>query len=145
MSKRCLTFLIAAMFLLAGAAATAADEEPSGTIVIDETQVMALLGGTLGEGTLNFRGESQRFKAKGLSLGASIGVHKIHITGKVYNLDNVKDFPGTYVAAEAGETLVKGAGSLWLKNKDGVELHLTSSNKGLALVVAGEGLAISMD
>ena len=135
---------IAAVLLITGTPLAAA-EEPDATITIDETQVMALLGGTLGAGILLLDGKSHRFETGGLSLGASIGVHKIHITGNVYHLDRLEDFEGTYAEAEASATVVKGSGGLWLINKHGVTLHLTSSNEGLALSVAAEGLKISMN
>lgn len=93
MLKRTLIF-IAAMMLLATANPLTAADEPDATITIDETQVMALLGGTLGGGTLLRDGESHSFKTGGLLLGASVGVHKIHITGNVYHLERLKDFPG---------------------------------------------------
>jgi len=135
----------AVAFLMTGGQVLAADETPSGKVVIDETQVMALIGGTLGGGKLLMGDESYSFKTGGLSLGASTGVHKIHITGNVYRLDKLKDFSGTYLAAEASATLIKGVGGLWLKNKHGVIMHLTSNNQGLALSLAAEGLKITMD
>jgi len=144
MLKRALITMAAVLLLTAGNPLTAADE-PDATISIDETQVMALLGGTMGGGTLLLDGESHSFKTGGLSLGASVGVHKIHITGNVYHLDSLKDFPGTYAEAEASAAVVKGSGGLWLVNKHGVTLHLTSSNKGLALSLAAEGLKIGMN
>ena len=143
MMKRALITTAAVLLLTAGNPLCAADK-PDATITIDETQVMALIGGTMGGGTLLVDGESHSFKTGGLSLGASIGVHNIHITGDVYHLNKLKDFPGTYAAAEAGATVVKGSGGLLLVNKHGVTLHLTSSNEGLALSIAAEGLKITM-
>ncbi len=143
--KHMLLTVAAAAFLMTGGQVLAADETPSGKMVIDETQVMALIGGTMGGGTLLMGDESFSFKTGGLSLGVSIDVQKIHITGNVYHLDKVKDFAGTYVAAEASATLIKGVGGLWLENKHGVILHLTSSNQGLALSLAAGGLKITMD
>jgi hypothetical protein len=137
--------LIAAAMPLIAANPVPAADEPDATITIDETQVMALIGGSMGGGTLLLDGESHTFKTGGLSLGASAGVHKIHITGNVYHLEKLKHFPGTYLEAEASATVVKGSGGMWLVNTHGVTLHLTSSNEGLALSLAAEGLKISMD
>ena len=145
MLKHMLTAIATAVMLMTANQVPAADETPSGKVVIDETQVMALIGGTMGGGTLLMGDKSYSFKTGGLSLGASAGVHKIHITGNVYHLDKLKDFTGTYAAAEASATLIKGVGGLWLENKHGVILHLTSHNQGLALSLAAEGLKISMD
>ena len=145
MQKRVILWMFAIVMLVAGGNVLAGDEKPSGKIVIDETQVMVLIGGAIGGGTLLLGDDSYSFKTSGLSLGASVGVQNIHITGNVYHLEKVKKFPGTYVEAEASATVAKGAGGLWLENKHGVTLHLKSSNKGLALSIAAEGLKITMD
>jgi hypothetical protein len=144
MLNRIFYSIAVAVMLVTSSQAFAADTAPDATITIDETQVMALIGGTLGSGTLLMDGKSHSFKTGGLSLGASVGVQEIHITGNVYHLDKVKDFPGTYIEAEASATIVKGSGGLWLVNKHGVTLHLKSSNKGLVLSLAAEGLKITM-
>ena len=87
-------------FLLSAGIALAEDKTPSGTIVIDETQIMWIVGGDIGGGTLNFQGESYKFKTDGLKLGG-FGIHKVKLTGDVYNLENAEDFAGVYGVAEA--------------------------------------------
>ena len=115
-----ITLILAVLFLLvvvtacsstSGSKGTAMshDEMASATLKIDETQVMFIVGGDLGSGTLNFQGRSYKFKTGGLKLGG-FGAHKIHLTGDVYKLNNVADFAGTYFVAEAGVTAVKGVG-----------------------------------
>ena len=120
-----------------------AAETPSGTVVIDETQVMLLLGGSLGGGTLLVGSESYHFKVSGLKLGG-VGVHKVHLTGDVYHLNHINDFAGTYVAAEAALTVVKGRGGFWLRNGKGVVLSIGAHSDGLALGLGVEGLKITM-
>jgi len=126
--------------------ASSATMEPgaSGTITIDETQVMVIVGGDYGHGTLMFQGKSYPFKAKGLKLGG-VGIHEVKLTGDVYKLNDIKDFPGLYFAAEAGITVAKGAGGFWMKNDKGVALHLKSSAEGLALAIGVEGFDIKME
>lgn len=119
-------------------------EKPSGTLVIDETQVMVLVGGDMGGGTLLLSDASYSFKTGGIKLGG-FGVHKVHLVGDVYHLKDVKDFPGVYVAAEAGLTLVKGKGGLVLKNDKGVVIHLKASAEGVALNLGVEGMKITME
>ena len=152
--QKLFTSLVVISFLLIGIGACATssgskdtavshDEAASATLKIDETQIMFIVGGDLGEGTLNFQGKSYEFKTGGLKLGG-IGVHKVHLTGDVYKLNNVADFAGTYFVAEAGITVVKGVGGFWFKNDKGVTLHMKSSAEGLALSIGVEGLKITM-
>ena len=123
----------------------AADDTPSGTLTIDETQVALIVGGDVGGGVLVLGDDSYSFKTKGLKVGG-IGVHKIHMVGAVYHLDDIKDFPGLYAAVEAGVTVAeKGKGVIALRNDNGVVIHLKSSAEGLALAVGAEGLNIEMD
>jgi len=129
--------------LLSGTVLAEDEEKPSGTIVIDETQVMLLLGGSKGGGTLLLGDESYSFKTGGMKIGG-LGVHKIHLKGHVYHLNDVADFPGTYFEAQAGITVAKGIGGLWLKNGNGVTIHLKASADGLALSTGLEGLKITM-
>ncbi|MBW1842607.1 MAG: hypothetical protein JRI75_12585 [Deltaproteobacteria bacterium] len=131
--------------LLTGNAIAADDKTPSGTLVIDETQVMLLIGGDMGGGTLLLGDKSYSFKTAGIKIGG-LGIHKIHMTGDVYDLSNVADFPGVYFVAEAGATLGdSGTAAIWLKNSKGVTLHMkTSEAKGIALSVGVEGLKITM-
>ena len=131
--------------LLMGNALAADEKTPSGTVVIDETQVMVILGGDLGGGTLLLGDKSYSFKTGGLKIGG-VGIHKIHLVGDVYDLNDVADFPGVYFAAQAGATLGDaGVGAIWLKNSNGVRLKLKSSDeKGIALSVGVEGFKITM-
>lgn len=117
--------------------------DPSATVVIDETQIMLLVGGDSGKGTIisHKNGESRRFKVSGAKLGG-VGVHQLHMTGSVYHLNNIKDFEGTYFVAEAGITLVKGAGGMWLSNSNGVTMNLKSGAEGVALSLGVEGFKV---
>jgi hypothetical protein len=143
MQKRAFTWIITMMVLVTVSTALAEEERPSATLVIEETQVMALIGGAMGGGTLLIDDDSHSFKTGGLKFGG-VGVQKIHVTGNVYHLDKLKDFPGTYIEFEVGASVVKGAGELWLKNDKGVTLHLQSKSSGLAFDLSASGLKISM-
>jgi len=145
MKRKCAIFWVfAVVMLVTGGNVLADDVKPSGKIVIDETQVMVLIGGAIGGGTLLLGDDSYSFKTGGLKLGG-VGVQKVHITGDVYHLENVKDFPGNYVELEASAAVIKGKGGLWLKNKKGVTLNLKSNNDGLMLSLSAGSLQISMN
>ena len=131
--------------LLSAQLATAEEKTPSATIVIDETQIMWIVGGDIGGGTLHFQGKSYKFKTAGLKLGG-FGVNKVKLNGDVYDLKNVADFAGIYGVAEAGATLGNASkGDFVMKNDKGVILHLKSAAQGIALDLGVEGLKITME
>ena len=134
-----LPLLLSAQFVLA------VDKTPSGTLVIDETQIMWIVGGDIGGGTLQFQGKSYKFKTDGLKLGG-FGVNKVKLTGDVYDLNKVADFAGVYGVAEAGVTLGNASkGDFVMKNDKGVVLHLKAGAQGIALDLGVEGLKVTME
>jgi len=139
-------FLIMVFLTVCATTATGqkATELPSGSIHIDEWQIMALAETQFGHGTLGFNGKTYKFKILGFGAGG-VGVHKISVTGHVYNLDDVADFSGVYFEARAGLTLAKGMGGLWVKNAKGVALHLKTHAEGLALAIGVDGLKIDLE
>jgi len=72
-----------------------------------------------------------------------IGVTKIEATGKVYNLVEAGDLEGKYMSGEAGATLFAGGSATAMKNGKGVVIKLKSTQKGLKLTLAPEGLSIT--
>jgi hypothetical protein len=133
--------------LLAVANAVVAEEKkPSGTVTIDETQIMWVVGGDIGGGTLQYQGESYGFQIGGLKLGG-FGVHQVKLKGDVWDLYDVGDFPGLYAAAEVGYTADDaGEGDIWLQNDKGVKLRLKSpQSEGIALDLGVEGIDIRME
>jgi hypothetical protein len=143
--KHTFKLLLVPLLLSAGIALAEDTTPPSGTIVIDETQIMWIVGGDIGGGTLEFQGESYKFKTDGLKLGG-FGVHKVKLTGDVYNLENADDFAGVYGVAEAGVTLGNASkGDTVMKNDKGVVLHLKSAAQGIALDLGVEGMKVTME
>ncbi len=138
------TLMAAAAVAGLGSAPLAAKDVRSGTIAIDETQFGFLIGGSLGGGTLTYKGKAYKFKIGGVSVG-KLGVAKVRGYGQVYNLTDITKFAGTYVAADAGATAGKGEGSIRLKNSDGVVLDLDTRSKGLQLSASGGGVKITLE
>ena len=138
-----LGFLLTVPLLLTAIGAAADDEQPTATLTIDETQVALIVGGSKGGGVLVFGDESYSFKTDGLKIGG-LGVHKIHLRGDVYGLTDIADFAGTYFEAQAGITVVKGKGGLWMGNNKGVTIHLKGKADGLALAMGVGGFKIDM-
>ena len=137
--------LLAVPLMLSGIGTATAEDlgEPSGTITIDETQIMLILGGEKGSGVLRMGDMSYSFKTGGLKV-LGLGIHKIHLIGDVYQLNDIEDFAGIYGEAQLGITVVKGKGGMWLSNNNGVKIHLKANADGLALSTGVGGLKITM-
>ena len=94
---------------------------------------------------LYFRNKTYDFKIGGFGIGG-IGGSSIRAVGEVYDLRNVRDFPGVYGEARAGYALGRqSAGHLWLQNPNDVVLHLRAARERLMLSVGADGVAVSMD
>jgi hypothetical protein len=139
-------FLLAFAVLMSAAYSghAGADNVPSGTIEIDETQFGLIIGGSEGKGTLNYQGAEYFFKTSGIKVGG-VGVAKISAAGEVYNLFDLSQFPGTYVAGDYGIALGGGAGGVVLKNENGVLLKLHSTMEGIDLNVGVSGITIKLE
>ena len=122
--------------------ATAADK-PSGTVTIESKSVALGVGVSWGDGKLNYKGKTHTFSVKGLSV-VDLGISKVSARGKVYHLDKVEDFSGTYAAAQAGAAVGGGMSVVALKNENGVVMELSSTQTGVKLTLAGEGIEIKL-
>jgi hypothetical protein len=137
----------------AESAAPAADESVieeselvnGGTVEIKEYSVAFIGSGSLGKGTLVAGGASHPFRIGGLGIGG-IGIASIDARGKVYNLNDLNDFPGAYGKARLGVAVADaGEGKLWLKNTNGVVLELWSEMAGLALSAGVDGIVVQWE
>jgi Cu/Ag efflux protein CusF len=116
----------------------------SGTVEMKTTSVAIGIGVEWGSGTLTMNdGSTHKFKINGLSV-IDVGVSSVQFTGEVFHLVEAKDLTGTYVAGEAGATLFAGGSAMSMKNSKGVVMNLKSTQKGLKLTLAPEGLTIKM-
>ena len=134
--------LVGAVLVVVGA--VAAQDQPSGKISLDATSVAAGVGAQWGDGTLTLNnGKQYQFTVKGLEVGG-VGFADVHAEGEIYNLDNLSDFNGVYVAAEANASIGNGAGTRTMRNPHGVVITLSSAQQGVKLTLAGEGLRIAL-
>ena len=124
--------------------ASAQEKIPSGTINIDETQLGFIIGGDIGKGTLNYQGVNYSFKTGGIKVGG-MGIAKISAVGEVYDLFDLSQFPGTYVAGDYGISLGGGVGGMVLKNQNDVFMRLQSTMEGVDLNVGLEGLTVKLE
>ena|SRR5437867_4257311 len=81
-----------------------------------------------GKGTLYYNGRRHHFTISGLGAGG-MGGQKISATGKVYNLNNLSDFSGTYHGVSRGLTLIEGKMHVKLTNGNGVVMYLADATE----------------
>jgi hypothetical protein len=114
----------------------------SGTVYIEQVQVAFIGSGNVGGGTLHYRGKTYRFTIGGLGIGG-FGFSKMEATGDVYNLKELRQFPGVYGQARYGAVAGKdGGGAMWLENPDGVMLSLKARRQGLAVSAGADAIII---
>ena len=127
-----------------GASSTEAARPPDGTVEMSQVQAAFIGSGNTGSGTLTYRGRTYPFTVAGLGIGG-IGVSKIEARGEVYDLSSLQQFPGTYAQGRYGFALgTKSAGDLWMKNGNGVVMHLVAKRTGLMLSLGGDAVVIRM-
>lgn len=122
--------------------ASIAGLSPSGYVSLTETFVVALGGGS---GTLQFQGREYPFKLIGTVVGPSASLTKISVSGEVYKLNTVSEFPGAYAQRSGPPGLEKpGGGDLWLENKSGMIMHLIGSSSGVMLSLGRDEILVRM-
>ncbi len=62
----------------------------------------------------------------------------------MFNLKNVDDFSGNYVAGEAGIAIAGGPTDQILKNQNGVVLRLHGTQQGARLTLAAQGVKLTI-
>lgn len=145
--KQALTAFAFSVILVSGAA-TAADrdwQKYDGSVKIDATQFALVIGGSSGGGTLDFQGKTYEFKLEGLTAGINVGMSKVEGNGFVYDLKDIAQFPGTYKVFSAGAAAVAGAGTVYLKNENGVIMTIGTTSEGLQLnLSSASGVKVKM-
>lgn len=114
------------------------------TVQLTTTSVGAGVGLNWGSGILMYNGKEYKFKVDGLSVG-NVGIQSATALGKVYNLKNVADFAGNYVAVAVGITVGGGVGSKTMQNDKGVIMDLTSTNQGVDFTLGPQGVKITLE
>ena len=139
--------------LLAAAACSSSDsagpqsiegKSPDGTVEMTQLQAAYIGSGSGGHGTLFYKGQSYTFNVGGVGIGG-VGVSTIDAKGEVYGMQNALQFPGTYAQGRYGFAIgTMSAGDLWMKNENGVVMHLKAKREGLMLSLGGDAVAITM-
>jgi hypothetical protein len=137
--------LVSAVFWgLMGSAAAQEPANHSGTITLTATSAALGVGWSWGHGTLTLlNGKQYRFKVEGLDVVA-VGFKQATGVGNVYNLKNIKDFAGTYVAATASGTVGGGMGASSMRNDKGVVINLSGVGQGVDFRLAVSGMTVKL-
>jgi len=132
---------------LVGAPARAQDPgvsgPPSGTIRLSARAAAVGVGYTWGSGTLHFRGHNYPFRVEGIDV-ADVGFARISGRGRVYHLNNVQDFTGTYVGLTGEATVGRGLGGQILQNGNGVQIRVDQVTRGARLTGAADGIKLTL-
>ena len=114
---------------------------PAGKISIESNSIALAVGVNWGEGLLTFRGKGKQFAVDGLTL-VDVGIAKATAGGEVYNLTDVSQFEGTYLASEAGFALAEDKGGIPMRNKNGVVLLLRAVSEEGLLQLGRSGMTV---
>jgi hypothetical protein len=93
---------------------------------------------------LTYQGKEYPFKTKGLFM-VDVGITKASAGGKVYRLEKLENFNGTYFGGSAEGTIGGGAGVTRVQNQNGVILELVSTTQGVNFKFAGEGVTFTLE
>src|SRR5438045_9293077 len=97
-----------AAFVIGGCASTttAPSTPPAATVRIQEWTAAYYGSAAAGKGTLYYNGRRHHFTISGLGAGG-MGGQKVSATGKVYNLNSLSDFSGSYRGVSRRLTLIE--------------------------------------
>jgi hypothetical protein len=116
---------------------------PSATVRIREWSAAYYGSAATGKGTLYYHGRSHHFTISGAGVGG-MGGQKISATGKVYNLNNLSDFSGTYHGISRGLTLIEGKMHAKLTNGNGVTMYLAGETEGVASSMGAQAFEVNL-
>lgn len=116
---------------------------PDATVELSGGAIAAGIGYQWGHGDIVYQGQKHHFSLSGLSI-VDVGIANITASGVVYNLHNLQDVNGNYVAATAGLTVAGGGEADYLKNEKGVVIKLLGTSKGLRFNLSANGMKIQL-
>jgi hypothetical protein len=121
----------------------------TGTVAVVFNKGGFIVGVGSGEGVLVFRGKRYPFTVSGMSVGFTIGASSTKLVGQALNLREPGSIEGNYTAIGAGGALAGGAGTVRLRNTNGVItngviLQLAGPKVGVELSAAVAGVTIRL-
>jgi len=135
------TIIIALVAMLAASLSSPARAD-SGTVRISFLKAGWVIGGSVGQGTLTFRGRTYPLSVGGMSYGLTFGGSQTYLQGRVSNIFRPSDIEGVYGAAGAGATVIRGPQAIILSNQKGAVLELSGRQTGLMVNLDVSGMAL---
>jgi hypothetical protein len=135
---------VLAFAALTGVALSSAAHADEGFVRLTIYKAGWVIGGSGGNGVLDFRGRRYRLSTGGLDYGFVFGGSKTELRGRVSNIFRPSDVAGVYGAAGAGIAVGRGARAIVLTNQKGAVLELTGQQVGLMANADLSGLAITL-
>jgi hypothetical protein len=133
-----------AVIAAAGVSFVSAAHADSGTIRFAVYKAAFFVGGSGGEGTLNFHGRRYPISVGGISGGLAFGASKTYFQGTVRHIRRARDVTGVYGAAGGGGALGKGAQMIVMTNDKGAQLEHSGRQVGLQVNADLSGMAITV-
>src|SRR5215471_14051876 len=119
------------------------EHSTSATVRIQEWSAAYYAQAETGKGTLYYNGGRHHFTISGGGIGGS-GAQKVSATGKVYNLNSLSQFSGTYHGIARGLTLIEGKMHAKLTNQNGVTMYLVGQTEGLASSLGAQAFEVTL-
>lgn len=108
------------------------------------TRAGLILSAGTGEGVLTLGEKRYPFTISGLSVGFTVGVSRARLSGQALHLRDPESIEGSYKAVGAGGALAAGAGTVKLRNSNGVILVLSGPKVGLEITTAVAGATVQL-
>lgn len=117
--------------------------KPAATVSLKSKSIALGAGVSWGDGVLTYEGKDYPFSVSELSL-LDLGRSSVNATGRVYNLNNLSDFSGNYVATQATFAVAGGTGELTMTNAKGVVISLSSQESGIQFTAGPAGITVKL-
>ena len=141
--KSALTIVTILLLAACASMTQAPSTPPSATVSIREWSAAYYAQAETGKGILYYHGQRHHFTISGGGVGGS-GAQKVSATGKVYNLNRLSDFSGTYHGISRGITLIEGKMHAKLTNGNGVTMYLSGETEGLASSLGAQAFEVNL-
>lgn len=117
--------------------------ESSGTVRVQEDQILRAANGASGAGYLLFQGWEHEFVFEGAKISVT-GDKSTELHAAVYNLSSVEDFEGSYEPFTFDFEAHEGLKGVWGKNEKGVVIYVRFSHEDVQINKEAAGLKVTL-